>query len=501
MGPAMPTEAEDRLRSQFRPLFEPRSIAIVGASNSNPTRANDVLEFALGLGFAGKVYPIHPTAEKIAGFTAYRSFADCPTDIDYAFIAIAASKVPDLLENGGDKVRFAQIMSSGFGETSEGEALNARLLDVARRKGVRLIGPNCLGTYSPRGGLSYIRDSPTQAGPVGVAMQSGGLSTDMLRRGVQRGLRYSAVVSMGNCADLGPTDFLEYFLADPHTRVIGFYLESLTEGRRFFEALRSAKAAKPVVILKGGRTRQGQRTASTHTGALGGDDRLWTALSRQTGAILVDTIDELIDTLLTFQCVTPRLERPGDGAFLVGNGGGASVLATDQMARLSMRIRDVSAAGRAALEAMRLPPGTSINNPLDAPSGALRMDDGRISSGLLRAILGAEQPDALVFHINMPQFLTNPSIPQSVLENLVAGAIEAHAGDAARTPMLLVLRSDGSAAIDARKREARARAQAAGIPVFDEILPALAALRRFQQFEQFALRKQAPGPNRAPGAH
>jgi len=322
-------------------------------------------------------------------------------------------------------------------------------------------------------------------------MQSGGLSTDMLRRGVQRGLRYSAVVSMGNCADLGPTDFLEYFLADPATHVVGFYLESLTDGRRFFAALRAAKGVKPVVILKGGRTRQGLRTASTHTGALGGDDRLWTALSRQTGAILVDTIDELIDTLLTFQCLAPRPQRPGDGTFLVGNGGGASVLATDRMARLGMRIQDVSAAGRQALAAMRLPPGTSISNPLDAPSGALRIDDGRIAAPLLQAIIEAESPDALVFHINMPQFLTNPSIPQGVFGNLVAGAIVAHERDAAHTPLMLVLRSDGSEAVDARKREERARALAAGIPVFDELAPALAALRRFQLFEQLAAHRAA----------
>lgn len=484
---ALLTEVDDALRARFRPLFEPRSIAIVGASNSNRTRANDVLDFALGMGFSGDVYPIHPTAEEIAGFTAYRSFSECPTEIDYAFIAIAAAKIPDLLEQGGDRVRFAQIMSSGFGETSDGEALNQRLLEVARRKGVRLIGPNCLGTYSPRGRVAYIRDSPLDAGPVGVAMQSGGLSTDMLRRGVQRGLRYSAIVSMGNCADLGPSDFLEYFLVDPCTRVIGFYLESLSEGRRFFEALRRARAAKPVVILKGGRTLQGQRTASTHTGALAGDDRLWIALARQTGAILVNTIDELINILLTFQCLEPRLDRPGDGAFLIGNGGGASVLATDQMARLGMRIKDISAAGRQALDAMRLPPGTSVNNPFDAPSGTLRVDDGGISAGLLRTILKVERPDALLFHINMPQFLTNPSIPATVLGNLVDGAIEARAGDATRTPMFLVLRSDGSESIDARKREARARAQAAGIPVFDEIIDALVAMRHFQQFERFGL--------------
>src|SRR5262249_6494537 len=150
------------------------------------------------------------------------------------------------------------------------------------------------------------------------------------------------------------------------------------------------------------------------------------------------------------QCLEPRFDRPGLGAFVVGNGGGASVLATDHMGRLGMQIREISAAARKALNALKLPPGTSINNPLDSPSGALTVDDGRISAAILEAITQEERPDALLFHINMPQFLTNPSIPDEVLDNLVAGAIRAQRTDAGRTPMLLVLRSDGSEAVEAR---------------------------------------------------
>src|SRR5438132_13995233 len=136
------------MQQRFRPLFEPRSIAIVGVSNTNPTRANDVMDFTLAMGFSGPIYPIHPTAKSINGREAYPSFAECPTNIDYAFVAIAASKVPNLLETARGRVRYAQIMASGFGETAEGEVLNRRLLMVARANGVRLIGPNCLGTYS-----------------------------------------------------------------------------------------------------------------------------------------------------------------------------------------------------------------------------------------------------------------------------------------------------------------------------------------------------------------
>ena len=484
----MPYEPGPRRTVPFEALLHPRAIAIVGASQKGRTRANDVLDFTRAMGFEGPIYPIHPTASSIAGLRAYRSFGDCPSEIDYAFVAIGAQAVPDLLEQGGNRVRFAQVMSSGFGETAEGRALNDRLLEVAHRQGVRLIGPNCLGTYSPRGRLSYIRDCPVEAGNVAFISQSGGISTDMLRRGVQRGLRYSAVISAGNCADVGPADFLEHFLRDPETRVIGFYLESPPDGRALFELLRNTTARKPVVILKGGRTAQGQQVALSHTGALAGDDRLWTALSRQTGAAIVSSVDELIDALCLFQSVEPRVREPTEAVFLVGNGGGASVLATDLMSRLGMPVRKPREATRRALHDLGLPPGTIIDNPMDAPSGALRMNDGHIAADLLGAFAAAERRSAILFHVNMPQFLTNPSIPDVVFDNLVDGMLRTRAAYPA-TPIALALRSDGSAGVDARKRAARDRSLAGGVPVFDEIASAVVALGHLQRLEAFWRRR------------
>jgi acyl-CoA synthetase (NDP forming) len=488
----VPYEAATR-RPPFEALFQPRTIAIVGASQKGRTRANDVLDFTRAMGFEGAIYPVHPTASAIGGLPAYRSFAACPSPIDYAFIAIGAEAVPELLEQGGDRVRFAQIMSSGFGENTEGQALNQRLLEVGRRQGVRLIGPNCLGTYSPRGRLSYIRDCPAEAGSVAFIAQSGGISTDMLRRGVQRGLRYSAVISAGNCADLGPSDFLEHFLSDAQTRVIGFYLESPPDGRRLFELLRHATSRKPVVILKGGRTAQGQQVAMSHTGALAGDDRLWTALSRQTGAVIVASVDELIDTLCLFQSLQPRVGEATDAIFLVGNGGGASVLATDLMARIGMPVRKLSDETRQALHALGLPPGTSIANPMDAPSGALRMQDGRIAYELLASFARTEKQAAVLFHVNMPQFLTNPSIADVVFDNLIDGVLQTRAAHP-DMPIALVLRSDGSAAVDERKRAARQRSLSGGVPVFDEIASALVALRHLQVVEAFWNRRTIRRP-------
>src|SRR5262249_14378578 len=154
----------------------------------------------------------------------------------------------------------------------EGKELQEQLVQQARRGGVRVLGPNCLGTYSPRGKLTFPDDAPSELGTVGVVAQSGGLSTDIIKRGQWRGLGFSGLVTIGNSADVSPDELVRYYLDDPQTRAIGLYLEQIKEGRAFFELLRSERATKPVVILKGGRSKQGSLAAASHTGALAGDN-------------------------------------------------------------------------------------------------------------------------------------------------------------------------------------------------------------------------------------
>src|SRR5208337_274948 len=160
---------------------------------------------------------------------------------------------------------------------------------------VRLLGPNTLGSYSPRGGLTFPQNAPKTVGTIGVVAQSGGLSTDIIKRGEWRGLLFSGLITIGNSADVAPHELVEYYLEDPQTRVIGLYLEDIKDGRAFFNLLRSPKATKPVVILKGGRSRQGRLAAASHTGALAGDERAWEALPSQLPVALVSTVDEFLD--------------------------------------------------------------------------------------------------------------------------------------------------------------------------------------------------------------
>jgi len=468
---------------RFKPLFEPKTVAVVGASARGAAFPNVFIRRIREFGFKGAIYPIHPTAKKIDGLTAYRSLGETPEPVDYAFIAIAAAQVPPLLKEGRGRVRYAQVISSGFGEVDEGKELQGELVAAARAGGMRLIGPNCLGIYTPRGRITFAEIGSDAVGGVGIVSQSGGLGTDIIRRGHNRGLQFSGLVTVGNSADIGSSDLIEYYLADPQTRVIGTYIETAADGRRLFEILRDARAAKPVVVLKGGRTRQGRAAAASHTGSLAGDDRAWVALSKQTGCVMAETLDEFIDTLLIFQALAPRTQQPTQRVVLFGNGGGASVLATDYFAGIGLDVTPFGHETLAALAALKLPPGTSITNPVDCPVGTLQQEDGRVAEKILDLICSLGKPEALVMHLNLSAFVgrTRPE----VLDNLVQAALRVQQHYPGRSHFVLVLRSDGEPTLEERKRAFRAGATALGIPVYDEISSAGRALAALAFHERF----------------
>lgn len=467
----------------YTPLFAPQTVAVVGASTKGGALPNVFIRRIREFGYAGEIYPIHPAATEIDGLPAYRSLAETPKPVDYAYIAISASQIAGMLAAANGRVRFAQVISSGFGEVEEGRGLQDELVAAARAGGMRLLGPNCLGIYTPRGRVTFTEIGPQETGNAGIISQSGGLGTDIIRRGMSRGLKFSGLVTVGNCADITPSDLLEFYFADPQTKVIGMYIETAKDGRRLFEILREARARKPVVILKGGRTTQGLAAAASHTGSLAGDDRAWVALSRQTGCILVDTLDQFIDTLLIFQTLTPQPGHPTQRVALFGNGGGTSVLATDYFARLGLNVTPFEKTTVDALAALQLPPGTSITNPVDCPVGTLQQEEGRVAEKILDIIYGSGKPEALVMHLNMSAFVgrTRPE----VLDNLVQAALRVQEHYPGLAHFLLVLRSDGDPSLEERKREFRAKAVALGVPVYDEMSNAGSALAALQAHERF----------------
>jgi acyl-CoA synthetase (NDP forming) len=468
----------------FRPLFQPASIAVVGASATTVSGGNRFIRHLKAFGFAGPVYPIHPTAAEIEGLPAMRALDAVPGVVDYAYVAVGAGRVPAVIRSMAGRVRIAQVMSSGFGETAAGRALEAAMVDAARAAGVRVVGPNCLGVYSPAARVTFTERTSDEAGSVGVVCQSGGLGIDILRRGRMRGLAFSGLVTVGNCADVRPSELVEYFVESADTRVIGLYLEGGDDGRRLFELLRRARCRKPVVILKGGSTAQGSRAAASHTGALAAGGRGWQALAVQTGAVIVDELDAFLDALLAFQCLSPHA-RATRRAALFGNGGGASVLGTDALARAGVDVAPFDDGTRAALEALELPAGSSVLNPVDVPAGALQQDEGRIAEKIIGIVHDRGVVDALVMHVNMTVVLSFRHV--DMLSNLIEAALRVRGKGRETMHVVLVLRSDGEPEVEERKRGYRGSAVRAGIPVFDELAPAARALGAVAAVERFRM--------------
>jgi acyl-CoA synthetase (NDP forming) len=459
---------------RFRPLFEPRTVAVLGASAKDVTIANTFIRRMVEFGFAGTIYPIHPKAAEIEGLIAYPNLGETPEPVDYAYVGIGADRIPDALAAANGRCRIAQVISSGFGEVEGGATLEAALVDKAHGAGVRVLGPNCLGTYSPRGRLTFPAEAPKETGQIGVVSQSGGLSTDIVKRGQWRGLRFSGLVTMGNSADLTPRDLLEFYFEDPQTRAIGLYLEDIKDGRAFFDLLRSDKATKPVVILRGGASRQGRIAASSHTGALAGDNRAWDALYAQTPAAPVATLDGFLDALLALQHFELRPERPTSAVTLFGNGGGSSVLGADAFANVGLDVSPFGPDARGPLEAMGLPPGTSVANPIDTPVRTLQEKDGWVAGEILDIVYRHARPDAVAMHLNLAAFVGRGTVDP--VDNLFAVVEETQRKWPGRAHFALALRSDGSPELDEKKRFYREKARAVDVPVFDEIPDMAAAL-------------------------
>ncbi|HEX2316022.1 MAG TPA: acetate--CoA ligase family protein, partial [Thermomonospora sp.] len=267
----------------FSRLFAPRGVAVVGASTRRPTFGNMFLGFYRAAGFAGTLVAVHPTAAEIDGVPCVPSLADAPPEVDYALVAVPAAQCPDVVRQAAG-IPFVQVMSGGFRETGEAD-LEADLVAAARRAGVRLLGPNCMGVYSPAGGQTFLGGAPGRPGRIALVSQSGGLAGEVVKVGERRGLTFSKVATVGNSADVTPAELLRYLAEDPDTSAIGLYLEDPRDGRALFEALR--RTGRPVAALVGGRSGQGRRAAASHTGGMVSDARIWPALAAQTGITLV----------------------------------------------------------------------------------------------------------------------------------------------------------------------------------------------------------------------
>lgn len=349
-------------------LFHPKSIAVVGAPSDPANMAGGAvfLNALLDSRYEGRIYPVNPRASRIMGLKCYPDVSSIPGAVDYVICCVPAPAVERLIIDSSAKgVRGMTMFTAGFSEAEGHDRREeARLMALARARGMRILGPNCMGIHCPATGLSFQPGHSREPGPVAFLCQSGGNANVFKFMGEDRGLRFSKVISYGNAADINETDLLEYSTEDPETRVIAAYIEGTRGGRRFLDALAAASKAKPVVILKTGLTESGRRAARSHTGSLAGTAEVWDGLCRQAGAMQAYSLEQLLDIV-----EAALLTKPPSGlrAGIIGWGGGASVVGTDTCERNGLIVPPFSQNLRKELADFPFGPGTSPGNPVDSP--------------------------------------------------------------------------------------------------------------------------------------
>ncbi|WP_076866073.1 CoA-binding protein [Bradyrhizobium mercantei] len=466
----------------FRPLFAPESIAVAGASTQGTSAGNRFIRSLKTAGYGGRIYAVHPNAEVIDGIPAFGRIADIPGVVDYAYLTVPAERVESILAATGGKLRFAQVMATN--EDGSSEAWEKTLLTLAREMGTRLIGPNCMGSHSPRGGYTFVEGASLSRGRIGIACQSGGLGMDILLRGQNLGLSYSGLVTLGNSIDVEPSDLFEYYLADPGTEVIGMYVEDIKDGRRFLDLARRNRGSKPVVLMVGGLSKAGQKAAVSHTGAMGGGRQAWEALARQTGAILAPNLDAFLDALQVCSLLRPKLEADEPTVTLLGNGGGTSVLATDALDAAGFKLAELQSQAREAYAEIDMPPGASLKNPMDVPASVLKEEEGRLIARLLEVDRRFTSPYATLVHLNLPVLMAYRHV-KDLLPNLVQSMLSRVPKNDKSPHTLLILRSDRSDEADDWRRRMRTVALQHRIPTFDELPQAIMALQAYRKYERF----------------
>jgi len=365
---------EQELIAQIDDLYHPRSIVIVGLPRGLKTGKLFLLAL-LDQGFPGDIYAVHPSASEIDGIKTYPRVADIPGPVDLAIVLVPHQHALAVVKDCADKgVKGVVLFTSGFKETgSEAGAIReAEMTAVARASGMRLIGPNGMGLYSPKSGLSFFPQLSKEPGGVGLISHSGSLSNILGRLGPELGFGFSKAVSLGNECDLSAADFLIYLGSDSDTKVIAAYVEGIKEGRHFFGALKAASLKKPVIIWKMGLTPEGGAASASHTGALVTSTDVWEGVARQAGIVQVAGFEEWLDAIMCFSMLP---EGCGNKLAIISGPGGLAVSATEACGRENLSLAALSSHTQTALTEFVPPTGTSLKNPVDVGmSASLEID-------------------------------------------------------------------------------------------------------------------------------
>lgn len=414
-------------------LFRPRSVAVIGASRTRGTIGAEIFHNLIAHGFQGPVYPVNAHAPVVQSVKAYPTIGEVPDTVDLAVVVVPSALVVGILEECGRAgVGAAIVISAGFKETGpEGAAREHELLACARRYGMRLVGPNCLGVLNTEPAVHLDATfSPTfpPAGRVAFSSQSGALGLAILEHLAALHIGVSQFVSVGNKADVSGNDLIEFWEHDPGTDLILLYLESFGNPQRFTQIARRVGRRKPIVAVKSGRTGAGVRAAASHTGSLAGSDAAVDALFLQSGVIRTDTIEELFDVaiLLANQPV-PRGARVG----IVTNAGGPGIMASDACESHGLEVATLSDATVTALRVF-LPREASTRNPVDMIASA----SAESFEKAVRLVAADPGIDALLA-IYVPPIVTRPlDVAQAIVRGAAAAAADATSRGASPKPVI-----------------------------------------------------------------
>jgi acyl-CoA synthetase (NDP forming) len=353
--------------SDLDALFAPRAVAVLGVSRNPAKLGYRLLQNVKEGGYAGALYPVNPAGESILGCATVTTVEALPQGVDLALVSLPAPAVRGALRAlASRRTRAAVVLSSGFGEVdADGRDAEAELLVMARAAGLRLVGPNCMGVFSAPVSLNatYFWDLPRVSGGIGVVSQSGAYGGLIFRHLAARGLGVSRFLSIGNQADVGVTEAVEYLVEDPATTLIACFVEALRDGERFVQTAARAVGRKSIVVLKGGRSDAGRRAAGSHTGSLAGSHDVFRAACARAGILLAEETEEFFDAIEALVVAgSRRAARPRVAVLTVS--GGPSVIAADTAEREALVVPPLDRAARTALRAL-LPSFAAVGNPVD----------------------------------------------------------------------------------------------------------------------------------------
>ncbi len=459
------------LRNDLEPFFNPKHIAIVGVTRSESSFGGmSFLQKLQEINFPGTIYCINPKATEIRGLPAYPNLSSLPVVPDLAMVCVAAAQVPAVLEECGRiGLRYIHILTSGFKEigTEQGRQLEEEIALIAKQRGLLIIGPNCMGPYCPASGLTAWGAMPGAPGPLGVISQSGSITQRLTEYACSLGLGTEKAVSVGNGTVLDMLDFLEFMGQDESIRVIALYIESMRDGRRFFDLAREISRRKPIIAWKGGNTQVGARTAASHTGGMAGEQIIWEAVFRQTGVIKVSSLDEWMDAVLAFAFLPPPGSR---GVFLIGGGGGTSVVSSDTCIAEGLEVPPPSLATMEKLRETVPAVGSIPGNPLDDWQTF-------VSPSYLGAILDLVCSEPAIGMAIVNRLIPRRAFHTSSLPDSIPATIEEVKRRDYRKPIVFVVDSEGGdPELAVQGAGLRAEFGKGGIPAYPSVERAARAL-------------------------